>query len=91
VLTVAQVLALDKEMPDQYPALVFVATFGCLRCGEVSALERQDIGTEAGELRRAHPRTWSPAARARAGSAVTVRPAKCGRTLSCADRSAMQS
>jgi integrase len=51
VLSVAQVLALAGEMPDRYRALVLVATFGCLRWGEVSALERQDVDTEAGTVR----------------------------------------
>lgn len=51
VLTVAQVLALADEVPERYRALILVATFGCLRWGEVSALERQDIDLEAGTVR----------------------------------------
>jgi hypothetical protein len=43
VLTVAQVLELAVLMPDRYRALVLLATFGCLRWGEVSALQRQDL------------------------------------------------
>ncbi|MGW0434669.1 tyrosine-type recombinase/integrase [Micromonospora sp. NPDC003197] len=51
VLTLAQVFALTDAVPARYRALVLVATFGCLRWGEVSALQRQDIDTSAGTVR----------------------------------------
>jgi integrase len=51
VLIIAQVLALADAVPRPYRALILVATFGCLRWGEVSALERQDIDTAAGTVR----------------------------------------
>ncbi|MGK5737615.1 tyrosine-type recombinase/integrase [Micromonospora sp. URMC 103] len=38
-------------MPPRYRALVLVTTFGCLRWGEVAALQRQDIDTAAGTIR----------------------------------------
>ncbi|MEH0841441.1 hypothetical protein V6U81_03475 [Micromonospora sp. CPCC 205711] len=38
-------------MPSRYRALVLVTTFGCLRWGEVAALQRQDIDTEVGTIR----------------------------------------
>jgi integrase len=51
VLTVAQVFALAEQVPDRYRALILVSTFGCLRWGEVAALQRQDVDTEAGTVR----------------------------------------
>ncbi|MDZ5447874.1 site-specific integrase [Micromonospora sp. 4G57] len=38
-------------MPPRYRALVLVTTFGCLRWGEVAALQRQDIDTAVGTIR----------------------------------------
>jgi integrase len=43
VLTIAQVLELAGLMPDRYRVLVLLATFGCLRWGEITALQRQDL------------------------------------------------
>jgi integrase len=58
VLTVAQVLALADVVPPRYRALVLVSTFGCLRWGEVTALQRQDLDVDAGMVRvRQH--SWS--------------------------------
>jgi integrase len=51
VLTLAQVFKLADLVPPRYRALVLVATFGCLRWGEVAALQRQDIDTAAGTVR----------------------------------------
>jgi integrase len=51
VLTVAQVFQLADAMDERYRVLVLVATFACLRWGEVSALQRQDIDTETGLIR----------------------------------------
>jgi integrase len=50
-LTVAQVFALADAVPARYRAMVLLTTFGCLRWGEVSALQRQDIDTKAGTVR----------------------------------------
>ncbi|MGY0003909.1 tyrosine-type recombinase/integrase [Micromonospora sp. I033] len=51
VLTLAQVLKLAELMDEQYRALVLVTTFACLRWGEVSALQRQDVDADAGVIR----------------------------------------
>ncbi|AVT30917.1 site-specific integrase [Plantactinospora sp. BC1] len=51
VLTMAQALKLAELMEDRYRALVLVTTFACLRWGEVSALQRQDIDADAGLIR----------------------------------------
>ncbi|MFF3853034.1 tyrosine-type recombinase/integrase [Micromonospora sp. NPDC002575] len=51
VLTLAQVFKLADIVPPRYRALVLVTTFGCLRWGEVSALQRQDIDMAAGTIR----------------------------------------
>ncbi|MFC8299649.1 tyrosine recombinase XerC [Micromonospora orduensis] len=51
VLTLAQVFKLADIVPPRYRALVLVTTFGCLRWGEVAALQRQDIDTLAGTIR----------------------------------------
>ncbi|MEV0324889.1 site-specific integrase [Micromonospora echinospora] len=51
VLTLAQVFKLADTVPPRYRALVLVTAFGCLRWGEVSALQRQDIDTTAGTIR----------------------------------------
>ncbi|WP_082931104.1 tyrosine-type recombinase/integrase [Micromonospora sp. NBRC 110037] len=51
VLTLAQVFRLSEIVPPRYRALVLVTTFGCLRWGEVAALQRQDIDTVAGTIR----------------------------------------
>jgi integrase len=54
VLTVAQVLALAEAVPRRFRAMVLVTAFGCLRWGEVSALQRQDIDPHAGTVRVRH-------------------------------------
>ncbi|GAB7049372.1 tyrosine-type recombinase/integrase [Catenuloplanes indicus] len=51
VLTVAQVFDLAEKVPERYRALILVTTFGCLRWGEVIALQRRDIDLEAGTVR----------------------------------------
>lgn len=52
MLSIAQVFQLAGQMPDErYSALVLLTTFACLRWGEVSALQRQDIDTVAGTVR----------------------------------------
>ncbi|WP_243715422.1 site-specific integrase [Micromonospora sp. KC207] len=51
VLTLAQVFKLADIVPPRYRALVLVTAFGCLRWGEVSALQRQDIDAAAGTIR----------------------------------------
>ncbi|WP_309227481.1 tyrosine-type recombinase/integrase [Micromonospora thermarum] len=51
MLTLAQVFKLADVVPPRYRALVLVTTFGCLRWGEVAALQRQDIDTVAGTIR----------------------------------------
>jgi integrase len=51
VLTMAQVVAPADAMDERYRALVLLTTFACLRWGEVSALQRQDIDAERGWVR----------------------------------------
>ncbi|MCX4469116.1 tyrosine-type recombinase/integrase [Micromonospora sp. NBC_01655] len=51
VLTLAQVFKLADIVPPRYRALVLVTAFGCLRWGEVSALQRQDVDPAAGTIR----------------------------------------
>lgn len=51
MLNVAQVFHLATAMPERYKALILVATFGCLRWGEVSALQRQDVDMDTGVVR----------------------------------------
>ncbi|GAA5176921.1 site-specific integrase [Rugosimonospora acidiphila] len=51
VLKVAQVFKLADAVPAPYRALVLLTTFGCLRWGEVAALQRQDIDLGAGTVR----------------------------------------
>ncbi|MET9313649.1 site-specific integrase [Kribbella sp. NPDC003505] len=51
VLTLAQVLKLAELVDERYRALVLVTTFACLRWGEVSALQRQDVDADAGVVR----------------------------------------
>ncbi|GAA4453069.1 tyrosine-type recombinase/integrase [Phytohabitans houttuyneae] len=48
VLNMAQVFALADQVGERYRALILVATFGCLRWGEVAALQRQDINASTG-------------------------------------------
>jgi len=57
VLTLAQVLKLADIVPPRFRALVLVTTFGCLRWGEVIALQRQDIDVVTGALRVRHAYT----------------------------------
>lgn len=53
-LTVPQVLALADKMPTRFKALILVTTFGCLRWGEVTALQRADINIGAQTVRIRH-------------------------------------
>lgn len=50
-LTIAQVFKLAAKVPDRYSALILLATFACLRWGEVSALKRRDVDTVRGVVR----------------------------------------
>jgi integrase len=50
-LTVAQVFALADAVPARYRALVLLSTFACLRWGEVTALQRQDLDPVKGTVR----------------------------------------
>ncbi|MEU5939034.1 tyrosine-type recombinase/integrase [Micromonospora sp. NPDC047548] len=51
VLAVPQIFALAERMPERFRALILVTTFGCLRWGEVVALQRCDIDMTAGTVR----------------------------------------
>ncbi len=51
MLTVPQVFALAEQMPKRFRALILVTTFGCLRWGEVVALQRRDVDVAAGTVR----------------------------------------
>jgi integrase len=51
VLTVAQVFALAEWVPRRFRALILLTTFACLRWGEVTALQRCDVDTDAGTVR----------------------------------------
>jgi integrase len=50
-LTILQVMALAQRMPERFHGLILLTTFGCLRWGEVAALERRDLDVEAGTVR----------------------------------------
>jgi len=50
-LTLAQVMTLARKVPERYQALILVAAFGCLRWGEVSALQRCDVDLTVGTVR----------------------------------------
>ena len=43
MLTIAEVIDLADRVPDRYRAMILLATFGTLRYGEVSALQRVDL------------------------------------------------
>jgi integrase len=47
VLTIVQVLALAKAVPERYTAMIVLSTFACLRWGEAIALQRDDVDLEA--------------------------------------------
>jgi integrase len=51
VLTMVQVFALAERMPERFRALVILTTFGCLRWGEATALQRRDLDLVAGTVR----------------------------------------
>ncbi|MFV2094520.1 tyrosine-type recombinase/integrase [Micromonospora sp. LOL_014] len=51
VATVAQVVALAEAMPARFSALIIVAAFSGLRWGELAALRRCDVDTDAGTIR----------------------------------------
>jgi integrase len=51
VLTLAQVAALAEAMDERHRALILTTTFACLRWGEVTVLQRQDIDADAGVIR----------------------------------------
>ena len=46
--TVDQVFAVTDGMPSRYRALVLLATFASLRCGELAALQRRHLDLEGG-------------------------------------------
>jgi integrase len=50
-LTVAQVMALAGKVPERHRALILLATFACLRWGEVAALQRCDVDLVSGTVR----------------------------------------
>ena len=50
VLTVAEVMDLAGRVPDRFRAMILVATFGTLRYGEVSGLQRADLDLDAGTV-----------------------------------------
>jgi integrase len=54
VLTMEQVGALSRLVPERFSALILLATYGSLRWGEVSALQRQDIDLTEGTVRVRH-------------------------------------
>ncbi len=60
VLTVAEVYALADAVGPRYRALVLLACFCGLRWGELAALRRCDIDTEAGTVRVARQLTEAP-------------------------------
>ena len=68
VLTVTQVYALAEAVGSRYRALVLLACFCGLRWGELAALRRSDIDTDAGSVRvvrqltevNGQPPTFSP-------------------------------
>jgi integrase len=51
VLTVTQVYALADAIGPRYRAMVLLAAFGSLRWGELAALRRSDIATDARTIR----------------------------------------
>ena len=50
VLTVAEVMDLAERVPDRFRAMILVATFGTLRYGEVSGLQRADLDLDSGTV-----------------------------------------
>lgn len=50
-LTVNQVFALAAKVPERYRAMILLATFACLRWGEVAALQRCDVDAVVGTVR----------------------------------------
>jgi integrase len=54
VLTLAQVFALAEQMPAAFRAMIVLTTFGCLRWGEVTALQRRDLDVVSGTVRVRH-------------------------------------
>ena len=53
-LTLAQVFDLAGRVPLRYRALILLATFGCLRWGEVTALRRADLDLDSATVRVRH-------------------------------------
>jgi integrase len=51
VLTLVEVFALAERMPERFRAMIILTTFGCLRWGEVTALQRRDLDLVAGTVR----------------------------------------
>jgi integrase len=57
ILTARQVFALAEEMPAPFRAFVLLATFANLRWGEITALHRMDLDTDARTVRVRHQYT----------------------------------
>lgn len=54
VLTVEQIFALSRLVPERFEALILLTTFGCLRWGEVAGLQRRDLDVTTGTVRVRH-------------------------------------
>ena len=81
-LTVNQVFDLTAKVPERYRALILLATFGCLRWGEVAALQRRDVDAVVGTVRVREAFTEQPGkgmvlgpTKSRAGKRVVAIPA----------------
>lgn len=81
-LTVTQVFELTAKVPERYRALILLATFGCLRWGEVAALKRMDVDAVAGTVRVREAFTEQPGkgmvlgpTKSRAGKRMVAIPA----------------
>jgi integrase len=81
VLTMEQVATLSRLVPARFSALILLATYGSLRWGEVSALQRQDIDLTEGTVRVRHAFTEQRAKglvlgppKSRAGLRIVVLP-----------------
>jgi integrase len=50
VLAVAQVYQLADSVPARFRAMILLTTFGCLRWGEVTGVQRQDLDLKTGTV-----------------------------------------
>jgi len=76
------VFDLTAKVPERYRALILLATFGCLRWGEVAALQRRDVDAVVGTVRVREAFTEQPGkgmvlgpTKSRAGKRVVAIPA----------------